>query len=210
MTTDIDLVLIMHRDEVFKPTNTGRLIADVFPINTYAFEWSRTQPPNDLLHLLKEPTRYPVVVFPPPENYAGTVYREVPAHVDKRRLTLILLDGTWKQARKMFKSSTWLHSLPLLVLSNPQQALYSVRQAAAEGYLATAEVTAALLKECGKAEAAVRLADYFAVFNQHYVATRMNSALHQSEHHLRLQHVVQKLANSPGCEASGNGEALQR
>ncbi|MCL7680395.1 DTW domain-containing protein, partial [Klebsiella pneumoniae] len=40
--------LIMFDTEPMKPSNTGRLIADILP-DTEAFQWSRTEPPAALL-----------------------------------------------------------------------------------------------------------------------------------------------------------------
>lgn len=187
MVINIDIVLLMHRDEVFKPTNSGRLIADVFPGNTYVFEWSRTQPADALLALLADPARYPVVVFPPDDQSDRGVHTRKPHLEEGQKLTLVLLDGTWKQARKMYKTSHWLQAFPLMVLAETRVAQYSVRQAAAAGQLSTAEAVAALLKCCQESVAAQLLSDYFWVFNQHYLATRTNVSPVHSCHHLRLQ-----------------------
>ena len=46
--------LVMTKKEVFKPSNTGWLIADVVP-DTYAFGWARTEVHPDLLALLADP-----------------------------------------------------------------------------------------------------------------------------------------------------------
>ena len=40
--------LLMFDTEPMKPSNTGRLIADILP-DTVAFQWSRTEPSQDLL-----------------------------------------------------------------------------------------------------------------------------------------------------------------
>lgn len=198
MVVGMDVVLLMHRDEVFKPTNSGRLIADLFPHNTYAFEWSRTAPAAALLALLDDPARYPVIAFPADPHTARVVHCGRPELPAQKRLTLILLDGTWKQARKMFKTSGWLQSLPLLELDAPMLGNYSVRKAASASQLATAEAAAALLLACGETDAAEALADYFAVFDQHYVATRTNIVPEQTLHHQRIAAARAKGQRQPG------------
>ena len=60
--------LVMFDTEPMKPSNTGRLIADILP-QTDAFQWSRTEPPEALLELVKNPDYQPMVVFP--SSYAG-------------------------------------------------------------------------------------------------------------------------------------------
>ena len=99
----VDIVLLMHRDEVLKPTNTGRLIADVLPKQTYAFVWHRTEPDNMLLTLLVDPTRVCAIVFPADNE---RLQQRPTLSVDEvrgasQKTTLLVLDGTWKQARKM-------------------------------------------------------------------------------------------------------------
>ena len=55
--------LVMFDTEPMKPSNTGRLIADILP-DTEAFQWSRTEPPQALLDLVAHPDYQPMVVFP--------------------------------------------------------------------------------------------------------------------------------------------------
>src|SRR5690606_23305058 len=186
MTAPVDFVLLLHHDEVFKPTNTGRLIADLFPSQTYAFEWSRTEPPEELLHLLAEPQRYPVIVFPADGESEREVYRDTPPPLDERRLTFLLLDGTWRQASRMFRASPWLANLPVFTFATAREGQYAVRQAIREGQLATAEAAAELLRLCGGERAGQTLTDYFAVFNEHYLATRGSRPARMLDAHVRL------------------------
>lgn len=57
------LLFLMYTGECFKPTNTGRLIADV-AMDNHAFVWDRTEPDPALLALLADPQYQPVVIFP--------------------------------------------------------------------------------------------------------------------------------------------------
>lgn len=98
--------LLMFDTEPMKPSNTGRLIADILP-DTVAFQWSRTEPSQDLLDLVQNPDYQPMVVFP--ASYADE-QREViftpPA--DKPPL-FIMLDGTGqKLARCFVKVRIWI------------------------------------------------------------------------------------------------------
>lgn len=179
----LDFVLLLHRDEVFKPTNTGRLIADILPANTFAFEWSRTEPPADLLALLADPKRYPVIVFPAEDDSDRHLHTDAP-NLNGKRLTLILLDGTWRQASRMFRSSAWLAGLPVLTFAEAHTGQYAVRQKIRDGQLATAEAAAELLRLCGEEHNSQVLHDYFAVFNEHYLATRKSRPVaHLPAHH---------------------------
>lgn len=62
-TAESRFCLVMFDTEPMKPSNTGRLIADILP-DTTAFQWSRTEPPQALLDLVTSPDYQPMVVFP--------------------------------------------------------------------------------------------------------------------------------------------------
>lgn len=171
-TCPFDWVLLMHRDEVFKPTNTGRLIADTFPDNTLAFEWSRTEPCKDLLDVLTSEARQCVIAFPPQQGPVRPQLCPAEALAGKQRLTVIVPDGTWKQAAKMVRASPYLHGLPLLALTPEADAGYALRQAARTGQLSTAEAGTNILRAAGQTELAQLLAAYFVRFNEAYAAMR--------------------------------------
>lgn len=175
----VELVLIMHRDEVFKPTNSGRLIADRLPGQTHAFLWDRLNPDAALLALLQDPTRQYLVVFPADPN-AGRPVLSAPV-TDQRQVTLILLDGTWKQGRRMYNLSPWLAGIPALAINPTERARYSSRAAAHAHYLSTAESAALALAACGDTNNATALLDYFYQFDRHYQAMRRNMSLAQLE-----------------------------
>ncbi len=187
----VEVVVLMHHDEIFKPTNTGRLIADILPKNTRCFEWSRTQPAQELLDMLADPQRYWLTLFPSDRN-DKVVHESRDTLPRDRQLTLLLLDGTWRQASRMLRSSHWLKNLPQLNLPANAQGHYRIRQALQDGQLSTAEAAAMALQICGEHLAADVLFDYFHVFHQHYIAIRRTqSAQTDSDSHLRLQRRIQ-------------------
>lgn len=169
-----EFVLLMHSDEVFKPTNTGRLIADVLPSQTHAFCWSRTEPDQRLLDLLADPKRRCLIVFPADACAEGTKSRGLVAKVPEDDLinTFILLDGTWKQSGRMFHLSRWLEQTPCVVLPDALVRGYAVRKSHQEHYLSTAEAAGLCLELAGELGVARVLQDYFQLFNLHYLATR--------------------------------------
>ncbi|VDZ62358.1 DTW domain-containing protein yfiP (plasmid) [Klebsiella aerogenes] len=97
---DSRFCLVMFDTEPMKPSNTGRLIADILP-NTEAFQWSRTEPPQALLDLVANPDYQPMVVFP--ASYAGAERQVLSAPPEGKPPLFIMLDGTWTEARKMFR-----------------------------------------------------------------------------------------------------------
>ncbi|WP_460803599.1 tRNA-uridine aminocarboxypropyltransferase [Microbulbifer agarilyticus] len=169
--SDLDFVLLMHRKELFKPTNTGRLIVDVFP-DTPAFLWNRLEAPAELKQLLQDPERNCFVVFPADgtENCSRKVVHSVPA--SDKKTTLIILDGTWKQCSRMIGLSRWLDDVPCLSLPETLVRSYSVRDSGRSHRFSTAEAAISCLLLAGEEQPALTLQHYFRVFNQHYLATR--------------------------------------
>lgn len=181
-----ELVLLMHRNEVFKPTNTGRLIAEVLPAQTHVFCWHRTEPDPELLALLADPARRCCVVYPDLDapNIAPEIW-----HQSDRINTFILLDGTWKQGSRMLTLSRWLDAVPRLALPESQLRGYAVRKSQHSHQLSTAEAGALCLQLAGEADQAESLLDYFALFNQHYLATRGCYTPKMTEVHERMRQI---------------------
>lgn len=188
-SSQLEFVLLMHSDEVFKPTNTGRLIADLFPEQTHAFCWHRKEPSPSLLAMLSDPKRRCLVLYPEDNQHPSTRSREVVNHLpaDQKTNTLILLDGTWKQSSRMYHLSRWLDAVPSLTLPERLVRSYGVRKSDRDERLCTAEAASLCLELAGEADNTQLLRDYFDVFNQHYLATRgcYPPAL-DSDAHIRL------------------------
>ncbi|MFP8966593.1 tRNA-uridine aminocarboxypropyltransferase [Pokkaliibacter sp. CJK22405] len=174
----VEVWLIMHREEAFKPSNTGRLIADVLP-STQIFEWHRTQPPASLLARLQDPAYQPYLIFPADETKDQA--RLKPFERDNGKTPVfVILDGTWRQARRMFRHSVWLQQLPILEITPAASSDYELREAAEEDHLCTAEVGIELLN-IAREPAAEVLRHYFRVFNVHYSAGRSGTPLAKAE-----------------------------
>jgi len=94
-------------------------------------------------------------------------------------LLFIMLDGTWTEARKMFRKSPWLDALPVMSLSFTTPSNYQLREAHGEGQHCTAEVAAELLAQAGDLAAAQALSAHFTLFRQHYLAGKPHHPLHQ-------------------------------
>ncbi|MBN1086793.1 DTW domain-containing protein [Erwinia aphidicola] len=160
--------LVMFDSEPMKPSNTGRLIADILP-DTLAFGWSRTEPDPALLAAVRDPQYQPMVVFPASYADEGRTVLNSPPLSGKPPL-FIVLDGTWTEARKMFRKSPWLDALPVMSLNLTRQSNYQLRVAHAAGQHCTAEVAAELLLQAGDTSAGEALFQHFDLFRQRYLA----------------------------------------
>lgn len=169
--------MLMYKDEYYKPSNTGRIIADVIPDN-YAFLWHRVTPDPELLLLLANPSYAPILVFP--QQYAQS-QRCIDSPTDlvtvqQGKIPLfIMLDGTWREAKKMFKSPSLAH-IPVLGIQPQQASNYRLREAAHEHQLCTAEVAIEVLKLASDPIAADALAEYFQTFLKAYIVGKPHIA----------------------------------
>ncbi|MBD1584195.1 DTW domain-containing protein [Pseudoalteromonas sp. S16_S37] len=159
--------LLMYHNESFKPSNTGRLIADIIPDN-HAFRWDRTEPDAALIELLNNPIYQPIVVFPADNVEPERVITQVTRLSNKVPLYLFL-DGTWREAKKMFRKSPYLDSLPVLSVSPESLSDYKLRVAPHAHQLGTAEVACVVLEQNGELQAAQRLTQHFIDFRDAYL-----------------------------------------
>ena len=166
------MCLLMFDTEPLKPSNTGWLIADVVR-DTAAFVWSRTVIDPALLALLADPQWQPYLVFPGEFVAAERVVTAVAPVAGKRPL-FVLLDGTWAEARKMFRKSPYLDHLPVLSLTPGQLSNYRLRRSTRDDHFCTSEVASLCLALAGEAHAAEVLAAYLDVFTSHYLLARQH------------------------------------
>ena len=191
--TNSAFVLLMYDDEILKPSNTGRLIADLIP-DTFAFIWSRTQPDAELLTLLADPKWQPIVVFPEEYSTPERVIKERRAMVKKyKRPLFILLDGSWSQAKKMFRKSPYLNDFPVLSFSPETISRYLVRKATKDNQLATAEVAGRVLDFIGEPQNAQIMDLLFETFKENYLLGKERKQLPENATQYRL---VERLAQA--------------
>lgn len=89
--------------------------------------------------------------------------------VPGKRPLFVLLDGTWSEARKMFRKSPYLDRLPVLSLQPEQLSRYRLRRSSRDEHLCTSEVAALCLALAGEQRAAGILEAYLDVFTNHYL-----------------------------------------
>ncbi len=178
ITSHTAFCLVMYKNEYYKPSNTGKLIADVIPDN-YAFKWDRVTPDPLLIKLLANPKYAPILVFP--QQYAEA-HRciDTPEDLsiiqqDKTPL-FVLLDGTWREASTMFKSPSFAN-LPVLGIQPKKSSSYQLREAAHIHQLCTAEVAIEVLKMANDKLASEALEEYFHQFKKAYIAGKAHLTL---------------------------------
>ena len=199
LPTRAGVCLLMGDIAALKPSNTGWLVADLVS-DTWAFGWSRTAVHPDLLTLLADPQWQAHLVFPgefadparvvtelvpPPLADTDAIDRFTGAGA--KRPLFVLLDGTWAEARKMFRKSPYLDRLPVLSLQPGTSSNYRLRRSSRSDHFCTAEVAAQCLALAGETQAADTLAAYLDVFTEHYLSAKRSLPLdRESEAHQRL------------------------
>jgi DTW domain-containing protein YfiP len=109
-------------------------------------------------------------------------------HDSVKRPLFILLDGTWDEARKMFRKSPYLDRFPVLSLHPDQLSRYTLRRSQTEAHFCTAEVGAMCLDLAGEAQASQTLDAYLDVYTTRYVLAKQQRPVDVSDAaHTRLQ-----------------------
>ncbi|MDN3431330.1 MULTISPECIES: DTW domain-containing protein [Pseudoalteromonas] len=169
---DAAVCLLMYHNESFKPSNTGRLIAEIVPDN-YAFRWDRTSPDPALLALLNNDKYQPFVIFPAEDVETDRVVTQVEPVAGKTPL-FIFLDGTWREAKKMIRKSPYLDNLPVLSITAQKLSDYRLRVAPHAHQLGTAEVAIMVLALANEVDASTKLEQHFIKFRDAYLLGKRN------------------------------------
>jgi DTW domain-containing protein YfiP len=139
--------LLTHSKEFDKRSNTGRVVVDVLGETAEQVRWDRLHPPVRLLG----------------EIEAGGVALVYPGAADETGADLtgisqvILIDGTWQEARRIHQRSPYLHKLRRICLKTAEKSVYNLRKNQKESGLCTAECVIEILRRSGDISQAERL-----------------------------------------------------
>jgi DTW domain-containing protein YfiP len=134
LRTRTRLVLFMHRDEERKTTNTGRLACQCIAGSDIRVRGNQHQPSAPFV---APPGTRPLLLFP--YDDAAPLDR-LPPSPDP--FTLIVPDGTWRQARRVRARVPGLDSVPCVRLPAGEPSAYGLRTEHRPDGLATMEAIA--------------------------------------------------------------------
>ena len=166
----LKIFLLTHPREIAKVTNTGQLVikalncANSAKASAELILWSRTAPDPALLNSIA--TTPTLLLYPSEETLHNSSENNNPLadqqlpvstttlgqdRLDKAT-SVIVLDGTWQEVRKMYNKSHYLKSLNRLELASETQSRYQLRRNQKNSGLCTAESVIELLKlkQCTK------------------------------------------------------------
>jgi len=139
IATKTKLVLIIHRSEVRKPTNTGLLAAKCLT-NSQVLIRGNEGAPSEALAFDTKTTR-PLLLFPH-DDVQPLESVVLPNDEDTRPFTLIVPDGNWRQASKVRARVPGLKDVPCVKLPVGEPSIYRLRSEAHPSGLATIEAIA--------------------------------------------------------------------
>ena len=134
ITTDVELIILQHPTEAKRPLGTAKILS-LSLANCRTFIGENFTEHNELNQLLAQDDYLHQVLFLDSESKAINGQK-----IDSdQKQRIILLDGTWKKAYKMWQLSTNLHGLPKVHLDTELSGNYRVRKAPKDNALSTAE-----------------------------------------------------------------------
>lgn len=160
--------ILSSEREFYRPSNTARLIKLLNPDSTELFRWERTSNPEQLIKNISMENYTAFVLFPA-EN-EDIEKRIVQFEVTEKIPAFIILDGTWKEARRIFQKSDFLKGLPVVSIEKNYASNYDLRRGAAEGNLCTIEAAIEILKMNGEMYSSQVMDDYYNLFLKSYRA----------------------------------------
>ncbi len=169
----MQVILLTHEREATRPTNTGDLALKLFPNYCQRVIWSRVAPSVDLIVKLQQADT--ALLFPEDEtDQTGDSSEQdlcqtlEPSHREHEcqslPKTLVILDATWQEARKMLRQSPYLKTAKTFSLKHSSESQFSLRRNQIEGGLCTVECIIELFKQANMQDEAGRLSEAFIAF----------------------------------------------
>jgi len=166
--TDAKIWILSTEKEFYRASNTARLLELVNPNSTEIFLWERTRIPEKLVANLNNEMYEAFLLFPI-EN-SETELRKVEYKNTGKIPAFIIIDGTWKETRKIFRRSAYLETLPIITLEPAFKSNYDLRRGVVDGNLCTIEVAMEVLKLNGETEPSQVINEFFNLFLKSYKA----------------------------------------
>ncbi|MGF1753909.1 DTW domain-containing protein [Vibrio makurazakiensis] len=140
LESDVELIILQHPSEEHRPMGTAKILS-LSLANSIILIGEDFSDHSQLNQLLAEPG-YEHFILYPGERSVGV---EKVASINKK-VRVILLDGTWKKAFKMWQVSKNLQDLKTVHLPTNLKGNYRIRKAPSENSLSTVEAGYHLLE----------------------------------------------------------------
>lgn len=135
LVSQIELIILQHPSEEKRPLGTARILLLSLP-NSRLFVGEDFSDNQALLELINDLDYQTLVLYP--TAHSSLVAQNKAVFSDKP-LRVILIDGTWKKAYRMWNTNQWLHRIPQVHLPESLQGDYKIRKAPKDNALSTVE-----------------------------------------------------------------------
>ena len=143
--TTIRFTIIMHHREYHLTSNTGRLGKNTLPNCEIILRGLEDRPINWKAILHEDEETY--ILFPSTESIAATPENLLQNNAGKK-IHIIVPDGSWKQASKVYKREPALKDIKCIKLPEKNyKSHYYLRKAPKENYLCTYEAMSKVVEE---------------------------------------------------------------
>ncbi|MBU3101410.1 MULTISPECIES: tRNA-uridine aminocarboxypropyltransferase [Clostridium] len=160
--------ILSTEKEFYRPSNTARLLKLINPHSTELFLWERTKIPEKLITNLNNDIYEPFLLFPIENNQTKCPKLE---HKKAGKIpAFIIIDGTWKEARKILRKSFYLENLPIISLEPNFKSIYDLRRGAKDGNLCTIETAIEVLAISCDDKYSQVISDFYNLFLKSYKA----------------------------------------
>jgi DTW domain-containing protein len=132
LTTRTRVVILQHPRERDMPIGTARMASLCLPASSLhvGVRWDRDAA---LAPLLRDPERPAVLLYPA----AGA--RDILQDPPRGPVTLVVVDGTWSQAKTVVRDNAVLRALPRYAFTAPEPSQYRIRREPRDEYVSTIE-----------------------------------------------------------------------
>ncbi|EHI99655.1 DTW domain containing protein [Clostridium sp. DL-VIII] len=162
-------ILILSTEREFnRPSNTARLLKLMNTNSTELILWERTSTPKKLIEYINSEEYETYILFPVENDNLSE--KKFEYRSSEKTPAFIILDGTWKEAEKIFRKSYYLKNLPQISLKPIYKSEYTLRKGASEGELCTIEAAIEVLKLNQEFENAQLIKDAFNLFLKSFKA----------------------------------------
>ena len=126
------VVILQHPRERDMPIGTARMASLCLPASELhvGVRWDDSVP---LARALGDPARPPILLYPGPG--ARDILRDPPPGA----VTLVVVDGTWSQAKTVVRDNPVLRALPRYAFATPEPSQYRIRREPHAEYVSTIE-----------------------------------------------------------------------
>jgi len=166
--TNAKIWILSTEKEFYRPSNTARLLKLINPNSTEIFLWERTKKPDQLIENVNDEKYETYVLFPVEDEEAQC--KKVEYENTGKIPAFILIDGTWKEARRILRKSDYLNKLPRISLEPSFKSQYDLRRGAAEGNLCTIEAAVEVLKINNEIDNSQVIDEFYKLFLKSYKA----------------------------------------